>query len=683
MKKIFSNKKVMGTLAAVMAVALLLGGTFAWRDISQNAQNVFKASSYEAELVDIFTPPSNWEKDESINKDVYVKNTGSGDIFVRVNFDDILKLAGASEQAQNPYTAFTVNGDGTADTTSFSKFEWAMGNGLIYDIADWNGCTDAWYLDATTGWFYWGNVLTSATQTDKLLDAVKLLTDVDKDFEYIINVNMHAFSADQKGIEDLEDTDGGSANVPDEVKDMVNGIISNNDKAVQKKADDARKAAEEIQAKIDAGDYDSDASAKTAAEKAVEDYNKAADKYEEALTKTGDDKKAVLEEADNLAAIARNNALIAEATIDRANVSLPGNASFEKNILGQYTNFINYLTKANEIRETNPTNAMEIALITAYEDNADTTKIYCNKYLENFYEYNSNVGTDWSLEDLKDFRAVSTNMNKSYLEMLIAQTNVNNSYSDTEKEQIIDYIFQGFDILDKRFASYDHTTGNTTPTSDFYTSLHDTIRVIDNLKGATIKSYERPLIIDETNLVSYYPLDSAESGYGISAYVNYAGGVVAIPDSYNGKPITAINNGAIKVANATEVIIPDSITILGWGALRINSGDPFKLTFGANSELKTIDANAFQQNVFSNEIVFPETVNGIGSLAFGNVVAPKMIFKNVWLNKDAFKDAKIDELIFLSVPRGTAFADGDLGTFTGKVTIGTDTTTYVNGVAQP
>lgn len=240
MKKIFSNKKVMGTLAAVMAAALLLGGTFAWRDISQNAQNVFKASSYEAELVDIFTPPSNWEKDENINKDVYVKNTGSGDIFVRVNFDDILKLAGASEQAQNPYTAFTVNGDGTADTTSFGKFEWAMGNGLIYDIADWNGCTDAWYLDATTGWFYWGNVLNSGTQTDKLLDAVKLLTDVDKDFEYIINVNMHAFSADQKGIEDLEDTDGGSANVPDEVKDMVNGIVSKSEAAAKDKAFEER-----------------------------------------------------------------------------------------------------------------------------------------------------------------------------------------------------------------------------------------------------------------------------------------------------------------------------------------------------------------------------------------------------------------------------------------------------------
>lgn len=239
MKKIFSNKKVMGTLAAVMAVALLLGGTFAWRDISQNAQNVFKASSYEAELVDIFTPPSNWEKDENINKDVYVKNTGSGDIFVRVNFDDILKLAGASEQAQNPYTAFNVNGDGTADTTSFGKFEWAMGSGLIYDIAGWNGCTDAWYLDATTGWFYWGNVLNSGTQTDKLLDAVKLLTDVDKDFEYIINVNMHAFSADSKGIKDLEETDG-AVNIPDEVMDMVNGIVSKSEAAAKDKAFEER-----------------------------------------------------------------------------------------------------------------------------------------------------------------------------------------------------------------------------------------------------------------------------------------------------------------------------------------------------------------------------------------------------------------------------------------------------------
>ena len=563
MKKIFSNKKVMGTLAAVMAAALLLGGTFAWRDISQNAQNVFKASSYEAELVDIFTPPSNWEKDENINKDVYVKNTGSGDIFVRVNFDDILKLAGASEQAQNPYTAFNVNGDGTADTTSFSKFEWAMGSGLIYDIADWNGCTDAWYLDATTGWFYWGNVLNSGTQTDKLLDAVKLLTDVDKDFEYIINVNMHAFSADQKGIEDLEDTDGGSANVPDEVKDMVNGIVSNNDKAVQKKAEDARKAAEEIQAKIDAGDYDSDASAKTAAEKAVEDYNKAADKYEEALTKTGDDKKAVLEEADNLAAIANSYATSAESHQEASGLDSSSAKYFlVKDYAKSHDMLAEGLIKLSETTETDATEDYKKAI------EAINSRIKEERDL---------VDRNAKGEELSTYVKMLGAINSTRYDVYMKRGNAKQDTLLPDYDQIISACSRALDYLDKAEAELKKET--KTNKSAFYTSTAAYIYSQHTLND--------DIMVDETEYIALrkYTSGSFKDQYAlITAACNATS--FTIPNEYKGiNIVTTLSTLLQKNELIEDVIIPKGIIQLEGLRWCPNLKS---VTFDAQSNVKTV-----------------------------------------------------------------------------------------------
>lgn len=683
-KKLFSSKRVTGALAFVMAIALALGGTFAWSKLDYTAKNTFKGAPYEAELVDIFTPPDNWQNGETINKDVYGKNTGSDDIFVRINFDEILKIKGESDQATAAKDiGFVVNGDGTADNTSFGKFEWELGNGTIKDIADWTGCEDTWFYDSTTGWFYWGNVLKPGEQTHKILDAVKLIADIDKEFEYIINVNMNAFSADQKGIDEMEeaDTDAGVA-IPDEVKNAIKDLVNNNDSAVQKKADKAREEAKDIQNKIDAGKYDGDQTAKDAAEKAVEDYNKAADKYEDALAETDKDaKKDLLDEADNLSATARNNALIAKATITRSELSLPGMAGTEGSIKSDLLSAINKLKDANSIRELTPEKSK---LAEAYENHA----IAIIERAQETYETCLKFGTDLPNEERVKSFVSQQNMYLRGQELEIAKLEYNDNYTLDEKEKRLELLNLGVWAIDQTIQTYNYNDAGHTDKSAFYSSLFSASRNTTKFPGASISSWEKSLIVDEDNLVAYYDIDGYGSIYGIAAFTDFNGGTVSIPNTYNGKNITAIGNNAITIRNANEVILPDSVKWLGnYSARSINAvtgqayKDPVTFTVGVNSSLKSIGSYAMDSLVIDNDVEFPTTLTSIESLSFTNVTAPKITFNSTpTIYKDAFKDAKIGELVF---PAGTAFDDSDLGTFTGKVTIGGVSTNYVNGVAKP
>ena len=78
------KKPVQAAIAATLAAAIVLGGTFAWNSFNQNKINVFK------ELV---APDVNLHDDfeGGPNKDVYVENSGQADIYVRVRLTEFLQ----------------------------------------------------------------------------------------------------------------------------------------------------------------------------------------------------------------------------------------------------------------------------------------------------------------------------------------------------------------------------------------------------------------------------------------------------------------------------------------------------------------------------------------------------------------------------------------------------------------
>lgn len=229
MKTQSKSKKTVGAVVAVIcALAIVLTGTWAWRDITAVAANQFNAVNYEAELVDIFTPPTDWEPGQEINKDVSVKNTGNGKIFVRVNFKEVFDYL-TSSIAETPHIPGAWNADPMdCACPAHEMITWVMGDGVIKDTAEFTGPEDAWFYDSTTGWFYWGNPLEPGEETAKILDAVKLNDDaeLEDDLEYIINVYMHAFSANEQGILDFEKTmtEDGQV-VTSDVNDIVMQIV--------------------------------------------------------------------------------------------------------------------------------------------------------------------------------------------------------------------------------------------------------------------------------------------------------------------------------------------------------------------------------------------------------------------------------------------------------------------------
>lgn len=208
MKKRNTKKTLSAIAAGSLAVALLIGGTFAWSDLTQKASNEFaadeKTKNYEAKLIEDFedVKAKTWEPGQTINKDVFVQNTGEEKIFVRVSFDEMFNYMSkvmTDPVAHNPNT-FAGISEPTI-TEAKSMIEWIFGTN-VKSMGDFTGAEAAWFYDEETGWFYWGEVLPAGIQTTKLLDAVKMsaLAVVEDHLDYQIDVNMQAFSADQLGV---------------------------------------------------------------------------------------------------------------------------------------------------------------------------------------------------------------------------------------------------------------------------------------------------------------------------------------------------------------------------------------------------------------------------------------------------------------------------------------------------
>ena len=141
--------------AAVVALALAIGGTFAYTAYEHKSNPMRNNPNYQGRLVEDFDPDPDWEVDHAIKKEVSVKNMGGtdqypganwGDIYVRVKLKEHMDLTPiqyiyypASDPAFN--TRFMVDKDG-----DFVRFE--VGAGTAPDMA------------AIRGDAIWSNVIT-------------------------------------------------------------------------------------------------------------------------------------------------------------------------------------------------------------------------------------------------------------------------------------------------------------------------------------------------------------------------------------------------------------------------------------------------------------------------------------------------------------------------------------------
>ena len=158
-----SKKPLVLGLAALALAASLIGGAFAWTDFTQSRTNRFHGI-YDADV-------SLHDEFDGLNKDVFVENSGTNTVYVRVRLDEFMKVGetqfdpAANVRDKTTWTTHTYGAYGgptieDCDHAAAGKFhdyyEWDMSGkqrnyypgtpGMVYGTLDSNG-----EVDSTTG----------------------------------------------------------------------------------------------------------------------------------------------------------------------------------------------------------------------------------------------------------------------------------------------------------------------------------------------------------------------------------------------------------------------------------------------------------------------------------------------------------------------------------------------------
>ena len=257
-KKRKFKRRSSAIMAAVLVIALLLTGTFAYVSKTQTALNEAEGEvDNDVILHDDFDPDADFEA--GAEKSVYAENTGDSPLYVRIRLDEYMEIAGVSmvdgavkSDVDTWTTHVPLNSSTVDDCPEFfhDYWTWEMGgqkyympkalqdlgnilaSGAIQDT-DATGAVNVydgtepgvkptlnatkvitmeqwinegmkpgtfWVIDAD-GWAYWAQALDPGDATGLLLSRVTLSPVPDDDYYYAINVIMQAASSGDWGFD--------------------------------------------------------------------------------------------------------------------------------------------------------------------------------------------------------------------------------------------------------------------------------------------------------------------------------------------------------------------------------------------------------------------------------------------------------------------------------------------------
>ena len=204
------NLKIAAALGVVAVVAV--GGTFAYYTAQQTFENPFSTTDYSTSAVEKFNPAESnkWEPGATVDKKVTAKNTGEGDVWVRVKFDEAWTRKDASlaftgnEGAKGQWTSkggledgcFNVPKGEASKKPVAGKHQADPVDGLVAEDTgtvvfknlvhysavptdQYEKNKNSWYYNKNDGYFYYRKTLASGETTDTLLDGVTLCSDTD------------------------------------------------------------------------------------------------------------------------------------------------------------------------------------------------------------------------------------------------------------------------------------------------------------------------------------------------------------------------------------------------------------------------------------------------------------------------------------------------------------------------
>ncbi len=204
-------------LVGVAALAAV-GGTFAYYNASQTFSNPFKTTNYSTQATEKFNPTGDnneWKPGAEVDKDVYATNTGDGEVWVRIKFDEKWlrdgNQIGKAWESVNP-TFNTTDGSISGSATVPDHQIGLPTDGIIDNDEGsvvFKKYEDNWennWFFKEDGYFYYKTSLAKGESTTKLLDSVTLCGDADMG-----NFLQNTFVC---VLDDIETDDNGNEKVP-------------------------------------------------------------------------------------------------------------------------------------------------------------------------------------------------------------------------------------------------------------------------------------------------------------------------------------------------------------------------------------------------------------------------------------------------------------------------------------
>ncbi len=186
---VFSKRKLTGVIAGTLAITAI-AGSFAYYTSTNSIDNRFKTNQYGDVLYETFTPPEDgWNPGQEVTKEVGVKNTGGGNIVVRVKMDETWwedkNGNGTMDQGEQKIT-FASNQTAfhsvTKNGTVYTATQGSTTDGLLTNdqsVVYKSLAASGWTFNSADGYWYYNTQLTPNASTGNLLTSVALASNVD------------------------------------------------------------------------------------------------------------------------------------------------------------------------------------------------------------------------------------------------------------------------------------------------------------------------------------------------------------------------------------------------------------------------------------------------------------------------------------------------------------------------
>jgi len=125
--------------AAVVALAIIVTGAFAWYDNSQHKSNIAtggnKIARQDVVLIEDYEEPDDWFPDEELKKEVSVKNTGEGQVYIRLQLKEYMDIASVEYEYSDERLLVDTDGRFMSWNTKADAEAWLTSNGIPFTDA--------------------------------------------------------------------------------------------------------------------------------------------------------------------------------------------------------------------------------------------------------------------------------------------------------------------------------------------------------------------------------------------------------------------------------------------------------------------------------------------------------------------------------------------------------------------